>query len=122
MTPQELRERTRQFMLRVIRFCRTLPTTPEGQEIGRQLIRAGMGVADNYRSAQRGRSRTEFASRLAVALDEADEAHSWLSAACELSIGDPIEAETLRKEAAELCAIFGRACQTAKRPRRSTTR
>jgi four helix bundle protein len=93
MTPQELRERTRQFMLRVIRFCRTLPTTTEGQEIGRQLIRAGMGTADNYRSSQRARSRTEFASRLSLALDEADEAHSWLTAACDLAIGDQVEAE-----------------------------
>ena len=59
MRPQELRERTRQFMLRVIRFCRTVPGTPEGQELGRQLIRAGMAVSGNYRSAQRARSRAE---------------------------------------------------------------
>jgi four helix bundle protein len=122
MTPQELRERTRLFMMRVIRFCRTLPQTVEGQEIGRQLVRAGMGTADNYRSAQRARSRTEFASRLSLALDEADEAHSWLTAAGDLSIGDAVEADLLKREAAELCAIFGRGCQTAKRPKRSIAR
>jgi four helix bundle protein len=99
-----------------------LPPTTEGQEIGRQLIRAGMGTADNYRSAQRARSRTEFASRLSLALDEADEAHSWLTAACDLAIGDQVEAEVLKREAAELCAIFGRGCQTAKRARRSMAR
>jgi four helix bundle protein len=109
-------------MLRVVRFCRTLPATAEGQEIGRQLIRAAMGTADNYRSAQRARSLREFASRLAVALDEADEAHSWLSAACELGIGGQPEAEALKKEAGELCAIFGRSNQTARRPRRPMTR
>jgi four helix bundle protein len=109
-------------MLRVIRFCRTLPSTTEGQELGRQLIRAGMGTSDNYRSAQRARSRTEFASRLSQALDEADEAHGWLTAASELALGDQMEAEVLEKEASELCAILGRGCQTAKRPKRPSGR
>jgi four helix bundle protein len=81
-----------------------------------------MGTADNYRSAQRARSRTEFASRLSLALDEADEAHGWLTATCELVIGDQVEAADLKQEASELCAILGRGCQTAKRPRRSITR
>ncbi|HEX2445804.1 MAG TPA: four helix bundle protein [Vicinamibacterales bacterium] len=70
MRPQELRGRTRQFMLRAIRFCRTVPGTPEGQELGRQLIRAGMGVSGNYRSAQRARSRAEFAARMGIVLEK----------------------------------------------------
>jgi four helix bundle protein len=122
MRPQELRERTRQFMLRVIRFCRTLPGTAEGQELARQLIRSGMGVSGNYRSAQRARSRAEFAARLGVALDEADESDGWLGAACELGLGDLTEGRALKKEAEELCAIFGRSCQTARRPRRHPDR
>jgi four helix bundle protein len=122
MTPQELRERTQQFKLRIIRFCRTLPGTPEGQELGRQLIRSGMGVSGNYRSAQRARSRAEFAARLGLALDEADESDGWLRDACELGLGDPVERRALKREAEELCAILGRSCQTARRPRRRPDR
>jgi four helix bundle protein len=117
MTPRELRERTRQFTLGVIKFCRTLPSTTEGLELGRQLTRAGMGVSGNYRSAQRARSRTEFAARLGIVLDESDESEGWLAMACDLEIGDLSQAVNLRKEADELCAIFGRACQTARRSR-----
>lgn len=53
---------------------------------------------------------------MGVVLDEADEADGWLGAACELDLGDLTEAGALKKEAEELCAIFGRSCQTARRP------
>ena len=78
MTPQELRERTRQFALRVVRFCRTLPPTAEAHEIGGQLRRAANGVASNYRAAGRARSRAEFAARIGIVLEEADESEHWL--------------------------------------------
>jgi four helix bundle protein len=81
-----------------------------------------MGVSGNYRSAQRARSRAEFAARLGLALDEADESDGWLGDACDLDLGDPTEREALKKEAEKLCAIFGRSCQTARRPRRRPDR
>jgi four helix bundle protein len=78
MTPQELRERTRQFALRVVRFCRTLPSRAEAQELAGQLRRAGNAVGANYRAAGRARSRAEFASKIGLVLEEADEADHWL--------------------------------------------
>jgi hypothetical protein len=44
------------------------------------LIRAGTGVCANHRAAGRARSRREFIAKLAVVVEEADEAELWLEA------------------------------------------
>jgi four helix bundle protein len=117
MTPQELRERTRKFALRVVRFCRTLPPTGEAQELAGQVRRAANSVASNYRAAGRARSRAEFAARIGVVLEEADESDHWLEEILELGLGDVAENRWLKKESLELCKIFGRSYQTACRSR-----
>jgi four helix bundle protein len=67
MPPRDLIDRTQRFALDVIFFCRTLPRTDEAREIARQLRRAANSVRSNYRAARNGRSRAEFASKLAEA-------------------------------------------------------
>jgi len=47
MTPEELRDRTMQFAVRTVRFCRTLPESWEARRIGGQLIDASTSVAVN---------------------------------------------------------------------------
>jgi four helix bundle protein len=76
----ELRERTFRYGLRIIRLCKSLPDDWVARELGRQLLRAGMGVPGNYWSACRGRSDKEFMAKLGVAADEADESVLWLMA------------------------------------------
>jgi four helix bundle protein len=117
MTPQELRERTRQFALRVVRFCRTLPPTGEAQELAGQVRRSANSVAANYRAAGRARSRAEFAARIGVVLEEADESDHRLAEILELGLGDLGENRWLKNESLELCKIFGRSYQTACRSR-----
>ena len=78
MTPEELRQRSRRFAERVVKLYRALPKSPEAQVLGKQILRAGTSVAANYRSACRSRSRSEFASRMAVVMEEADESLLWL--------------------------------------------
>jgi four helix bundle protein len=78
MTPQELRKRTKTFAVDIIRFCRTLPRTDESRQASRQLLRAGMSVGANYRSACRRRSDADFIAKLGIVIEEADEAGFWL--------------------------------------------
>jgi four helix bundle protein len=75
---EELKARTKQFLLDIILFVNKLPVTAAAQEMGRQLLRAGMGVAGNYRAACRSRSHREFTARIGVVLEEADESELWL--------------------------------------------
>ncbi|HXT70657.1 MAG TPA: four helix bundle protein [Vicinamibacterales bacterium] len=106
MIGDELKARTRQFALDVIDLCLNLGTGDVAKLIRPQLLRAGTGVAANHRSATRCRSDREFASKLLIVVEEADESELWLDV-LEAKKGGPLDlVRALRREAQELRAIF----------------
>jgi four helix bundle protein len=121
MNPQELKERTKQFALRVMHLVDALPSTPKGRAIASQLVRSGTSVAANYRASCRARSRAEFISKIGVVEEEADETALWL----ELIVADKLLAETktapLLKEANELVAIMAASYISASRSKRDVS-
>ena len=82
--------------------------------IARQLIRAGTGVCANHRAAGRARSRREFIAKLAVVVEEADEAELWLEALLKCALAPSAAVDPLYREAAELRAIFCQSLHTAR--------
>ena len=74
MTNEELRSRTKQLALRLMRLTRSLPRNTEGSIIGRQLLRSGTSAAANYRAACRARSKAEFIAKLSIVVEEMDDA------------------------------------------------
>jgi four helix bundle protein len=112
--PEQLRERTKTFALRVIRLFRSLPYRPDTQVLGKQLLRCGTSVAANYRAVCRARSKVEFIARIGIVAEEADEAVLWLELLIESGIVKAELAEPLLAEARELAAIFTASRQTAK--------
>ena len=106
MTQDELKARTKEFALRVIKLVRALPKTTEGRVFAGQLIRSGTSVAANYRAACRGRSRAEFAAKIGTVLEEADESALWLELIVEAGLLAPARCRLLLEEAGELVAIF----------------
>src|SRR3954470_21897954 len=76
--PPDLRTRTKQFALRIIRLYSALPTTSVGQVLGKQLLRSGTSVGAHYREGCRSRSNAEFISKLEGGLQELDETMYWL--------------------------------------------
>ena len=106
MNEKELKDRTKQFALRVIKLVAALPKTIEGRAIGSQLIRAGTSVGANYRSACRGRSKAEFVAKLGIVEEEADESAFWMELIIENGLLDEHMVESLLKEANEIVAIM----------------
>ncbi len=51
MDQQELKTRTKQFALRVMKLVSALPNGVAARTIGNQLIRSGSSVGANYRAA-----------------------------------------------------------------------
>ena len=75
--------------------------------LGNQLLRSGTSVGANYRSAQRGKSKSDFIYKVKIAKEEADESIYWLELIITSKIlKDFLEAEKLLKEANELTAIL----------------
>ena len=122
MNALHLKERTKQFALRVMRLVDALPNTPKGRAIASQLVRSGTSVAANYRAACRGRSKAEFIAKVGIAEEEADETALWL----ELIIDDKLLPEKkvapLLKEANEVTAIMAASYISASRVNRDGSR
>jgi four helix bundle protein len=102
----DLRVRTKEFALRIIRFYSALPKTTEAQVLGKQVLRSGTSVGANYREAFRGRSRAEFVSKCGDSLREIEETSYWLELLVESGIVSGPKIAELHKEADELTAIF----------------
>ena len=114
MDKEDLKLRTKQFALRTMKLAEALPLRLSGKVIGNQLMRSGTSVGANYRSACRGRSKTEFISKLGIALEEADESAYWLELVIESKLLKEKLVESLLKEANELAAILLASIKTAK--------
>jgi four helix bundle protein len=110
----ELEGRTLQFALKVITFVESLPRSPAGAVLGRQLLRSATSIGANYREAQRAESRADFIHKVAVAEKEAAETEYWLILCRESRLAAP-EADKLLAESRELLAIFVTIGRNAKR-------
>jgi four helix bundle protein len=111
---EALQLRTKNFALRILRLYRSLPRTEEARILGRQLLRSSTSIGANYRAACRGRSRAEFAAKLGIVLEEADETVFWLELIQEGDIFPAGKLHELVKEANELVSIFVSSVRTAK--------
>lgn len=90
MTPEELKDRTKQFALRVLKLVAAMPKTIEGRAIASQLVRSGTSVAANYRATCRARSKAEFIAKIGIVLEEADEALLWFELIAEGNLLPPL--------------------------------
>ncbi len=111
---EAMKLRTKNFALRVLRLCRSLPRTQEARILGGQLLRSSTSVAANYRAACRSRSRAEFIAKLGIVLEEADETEFWLELIREAALFPPAKLQSLCKEAHEIVSIFVSSVRTAK--------
>ena len=118
----DLRARTRDFALRIVRMFEYLPKAAAAQMIGRQVLRSGTSVGANYREAYRGRSRAEFIAKCGDSLRELEETGYWLEL---LVAGEMVSVEklaALRQECDELIAIFVTIIRKSREPVRKDVR
>ena len=114
MTPDELKARSKRFALAIIAKTQKLSHTLVAQVISRQLVSAATSTAANYRAACRARSRQEFAAKLGIAEEEADESQFWLEMLVDAGLLMPRDAQALIAEAGELVAILAASRKTVR--------
>ncbi len=104
---QDLRKRTKEFALRVIRlYCSLASSSTVAQVIGKQVLRSGTSVGAHYREAFRSRSDAEFISKIEVGLQELEETVYWFELLIESNLVSEAKLKKLLQEASELTAIF----------------
>ena len=102
---RDLRERTKQFALRIIRMFTSLPKSQEAQVLRRQVLRSGTSPGAHYREAYRARSSAEFVSKIEGGLQELDETGYWLELLVERDIVSAKRLANLQNETEESTKI-----------------
>jgi len=109
-----MKSRTKSFALRAIRLCTSLPRDRVCDVIARQLLRSATSVGANYRAACKARSPAEFASKIAIVEEEADESAYWIELLVDSGHIGRAKVALLQKEATELTAIAAASRKTVR--------
>ena len=113
MNETEMKNRTKQFALRVLKLAEALPSSRSGNVIANQVMRSATSVAANYRALYRAKSRADFISKTSVVEEEADESSFWLELTVDADLMTAAQLQPLIKEADEITAILVASRKTA---------
>jgi four helix bundle protein len=103
---KNLRDRTKEFALRIIRLYSALPPRGATLVLGNQILKSGTSVGAHYREAQRAKSNPDFISKIEGALQELDETTYWLELLAESGLVIERRLAPLYQEAEELLSIL----------------
>lgn len=106
MTNDELKNRTKQFSLSILKLIEKLPNSISNRIVINQIVKSATSVGANYRAVCRARSDREFVAKLNIVLEEADETQYWLEIISEMKWLNQEDLIFPQKEAGELVAIF----------------
>ncbi|MCF0208343.1 MAG: four helix bundle protein [Bacteroidaceae bacterium] len=114
MTTNEMKERTKQFALRILKMVDHLPHTIAGVAIAKQVVRSGTSPGANYRAACVAKSQKDFINKLKMVEEELDETIYWIEIIMESQLIAKDKLLPLYDEAKELCKITVSSINTAK--------
>ena len=104
MSNSDLKIRTKDYALSVIRLFAELPKRTE--VMGRQLLRSGTSVGAQYREATRTKSNADFISKIEGSLQELEESEYWLELLAESGFVPEERLAAVERETGELKGIF----------------
>jgi four helix bundle protein len=102
----DLKKRTKDFALRIVRLYCSLPKSTEAQVLGKQILRSGTSVGAQYRESQYAKSDADFLSKVQGSLQELEETIYWLELLDEIQIFPHEKFASIQREAEELRAIL----------------
>jgi four helix bundle protein len=116
--PRDIKERTFEFAVEIVRVAQHLDSRPGTTRIlGRQLLRSGTSIGANVEEAQAGQSRADFISKYNIALKEARETIYWLRLLKTTAICTDVRVDALREEVEQIARIIGSIIVSTKKRR-----
>jgi four helix bundle protein len=103
---EQLKKRTMDFALQVVRLVQGLPASTESWVLGKQLLRSATSVGANYRAACRARSDAEFFHKICIVVEEIDETDYWLDLIDAAGLIKDFNIREIQTETLELIKIF----------------
>ena len=112
---EEIKKRTKNVALRIIKLVQTLDKNYTERILGKQMLRSGTSIGANYRAACRAKSTADFINKLKIVEEETDETLYWLELLIEGNIVSKDKLNPLMKEINEILAIVVSSINTARR-------
>ena len=114
MTELELKDRFKQFALRIIRLVNSMPNSIAGRAIAMQIVRSGTSPSANYRAACLAKSEKDFLNKLKMVEEELDETMNWLEIIIESDMLAEERVRPLYNESNELLKIIVSSLRTTR--------
>lgn len=110
------KEKTYQFSLNIIKFCRTFPSERVFWVISDQLLRSAMSIGANIVEAKASSSKKDFINYFQIALKSANETDYWLNILKDSNLDiDQEKIQILIGSNEEICRIIGKSLLTMKK-------
>ena len=109
-----VREKSKAFAIRTIRFVRYLQTEKKDFVLSNQILRSGTSIGANVRESKNAQSTADFINKLSIALKEADETAYWLELLFESDTIDKTMFNSLNDDTKELIALLTSIIKTTK--------
>jgi len=103
---EEIKRRTKQIGIEIIRLIDTLPNKPATWVISKQIVRSATSIGANYRASCRAKSTLDFVNKLKIVEEETDETLFWLEILEDSSIIHSDNIKNIKKELNEILAII----------------
>ena len=114
MTKEEMKSRTKQYALRVIKAVQALPEDRVSRVLGTQLLRCGTSVGANYRAACRAKSSPDFVNKLKIVEEECDESLYWMELLIESGLLTQKKLSKLMREGDEILSLVVASLKTSR--------
>ena len=103
-----IRDKSKEFALRIIKLYKYLTTTSVEKEyvLSKQVLRSGTSIGANVKEALRGQSRPDFRAKMNIALKEASETEYWIELLYESEYIDNASFQSIIEDNRELIKIL----------------
>ena len=111
---EQIKYRTKQIGLNVIKLVDDLPSKSSAQVIAKQIVKSSTSIGANYRAACRAKSTPDFFNKLKIVEEETDETIYWLEMLEESSLISSDRISELKTETNEILSIVVSSINTIK--------
>lgn len=119
MLKTDLKKRTRDYAIRIIKVCKSLDKNEWiAVVLGKQLLRSGTSSAANYRATIIAKSDKDFLNKLKIVEEELDESLFWMEMLVESGVFPKKKLDLLLQEGSELLRIISASIITMKNKRK----
>ncbi len=113
-TNNVIQEKSFAFAIRIVNAYKFLTNVKKEFVLSKQLLRSGTSIGANIEESIGGQSKADFISKLSIAYKEARETVYWIKLLKATEFLTIDKADSLIKDADEICRILGKIQLTLK--------